>query len=833
MAQGSSSLTISQRIALEGDEDIKKRLAELGSVGEKEFQRIAAASEASGSRLSGVSNVMASIRTNVASVSTSFAPVITQFGHLHESAKKFGESLSHVSEHVFPNFKEVIALGTAAGVAGLVQFISTGARAAKDIGDLSSALGINIISFQAFKGAAAAAGIEGNKFEAMMSRFAVKATEAGKTQLNVFGDLAKQLTGNISTMGVNVLRGQQKAIDSSIGLVIRGGQGMAAAAGAATIDIDSRITKGFADGNSEIHKKFMETAEILKAVMVSSGIAVNQTTGQMAKNLSDISAKGGDAGEKIRKMMSEIGVQLPSQNAFEAVDRYLKSWDHDLSRVVTMWKVVGNEVQPKTLEEAFRETADRVKQMGVGIQQTAFIRQNFGRDALRMTEILKGGSAGIEDIIERFTELGIAISPAESAIGSKLVIAFEHLENAISNTRTMLAIGLAPALEPIAEMFTHAIAGMSGSIREWAADVANQLVPGLTELAHIMEHGTHGVEVQSEWVKTLIKTWDGIAQTGRMVAGAFRILIGVLDHVADALNYVFDTKFTGGTLLAILAIGRVTGAFGLLSAAAALALDAFMLFVTKPLVFLIEMAAKMGLIRAATVAIQTAFLATVEFFSAGSMVSLFAPLLAAIGPVGWVILALAAIAAALITWMGGWDAVFKFLGEGWDNLKATVGAFIEMVKSAATALARLFSMGGGASTAGAGGYEAGGPIVGPRGRDRVPIWATAGEWVMREAAVSKYGLGIMSAINSLTFPAPALAAAGPISSLPPPSLRFAEGGLIPSVGSQGPGSTLNLSIGTEVFEGLFAPRAVADKILRYSRSREVASAGRKPGHFTG
>lgn len=47
----------------------------------------------------------------------------------------------------------------------------------------------------------------------------------------------------------------------------------------------------------------------------------------------------------------------------------------------------------------------------------------------------------------------------------------------------------------------------------------------------------------------------------------------------------------------------------------------------------------------------------------------------------------------------------------------------------------------------------GGPIVGPGGptSDRVPIWASNGEFMMRSAAVDRYGMGFMHAVNAGRF----------------------------------------------------------------------------------
>lgn len=70
--------------------------------------------------------------------------------------------------------------------------------------------------------------------------------------------------------------------------------------------------------------------------------------------------------------------------------------------------------------------------------------------------------------------------------------------------------------------------------------------------------------------------------------------------------------------------------------------------------------------------------------------------------------------------------------------------------------------------------------------DNVPIDATAGEFMHPVAAVKKYGKDFMESVRNLSFPvdlARQVKAAGRVYS--PRSMRFAEGGLIPSQGSAG------------------------------------------------
>lgn len=95
-----------------------------------------------------------------------------------------------------------------------------------------------------------------------------------------------------------------------------------------------------------------------------------------------------------------------------------------------------------------------------------------------------------------------------------------------------------------------------------------------------------------------------------------------------------------------------------------------------------------------------------------------------------------------------------------------------------------FSGGGGSGGADVGSQQlaGGGLVVGPGSgtSDDVNIWASNGEYMLRASAVQRYGLPMLDAINSETFPGPSVA---PIRA---PRTHYADGGLV--VGGAGAGA---------------------------------------------
>src|SRR6185436_552385 len=108
----------------------------------------------------------------------------------------------------------------------------------------------------------------------------------------------------------------------------------------------------------------------------------------------------------------------------------------------------------------------------------------------------------------------------------------------------------------------------------------------------------------------------------------------------------------------------------------------------------------------------------------------------------------------------GANAVIGFLQKIKDFALAVWNAITGAAKEAAQAQNQ-------AAQAGAAGFARGGPIIGPgtSTSDSVPIWASAGEFMVRAAAVRRYGLGLFHALNAMR--------------LPPDVFRgFSQGGLV-------------------------------------------------------
>jgi len=809
---------IRQRIALEGGDTVKQQLLELGQVGEKAFAQIQAASAPTARGLAGISGVVATMQSSFATVSTAVAPVIAQFGHVRESAVQFGESLTQVADRIFPHFKEVLAIGTAGSVVGLVELIKKATEWSHSIGITAQELNLSVKAYQDISLAAAKAGVDMDKANVIFTRLTKSISEGAQQQKDTLLDIAKAGFGDMAAQGVTVVRGMARSTSEATTVVVSDIMKMAKA----------------------VHPFAIQIQEQMQALAKEGKINVVPALAQIEQKIIDIARQNNAAGEAMRQNLAKLTEQIPALTFGELFDR-IKTGGSDVAAVFRRMGVSITDAHGAALP------LDNVlKQMAANMEK---FEHNAGM-AADMSRILGRGWKEIIPILEQIryqaAALGLTLGKEDTEMSEQLNASFAVLTITIKNLSAVMVNAFGPSIKVIVDALSQSVTNNAESWREFAATLATRVAPIARELAGLIIGTTKAADLQTPEVKALAAAWEGMVQVAKAVAGAFQAVVYVLDQVAEVINAVFGTKFTGGSLLAILAIAKVTGAFAVLTAAANLALDVFMLFVTKPIVALIEMAAKLGLISAAVSALQGAFAATVAFFSAGSMSALFAPLIAAIGPVGWIILGLAAISAALITWMGGWETVFKFLGDGFDNLVKTIQAFLGMVSAAITAMLRLIGLAAQNPAASAalppagstgstpegravppGGLQLvrGGAVFGPGGIDTVPAWLTSGEWVMRTAAVAKYGSGLMHMINSLQFPV--IPGIGSASVMAPPSLHYAGGGPAPTLGQDDDRVMVDLTHNGRMFPVLAKAR-VASALIDHAREMATASAGPAP-----
>jgi hypothetical protein len=206
---------------------------------------------------------------------------------------------------------------------------------------------------------------------------------------------------------------------------------------------------------------------------------------------------------------------------------------------------------------------------------------------------------------------------------------------------------------------------------------------------------------------------------------------------------------------------------------------------------------------------------------------------------GGIPLILGIITAALVLIYENWDKIkkvanstldaiinhpfTKWLDSVWQKVKKIGEGIAGWLKQGGSTGASIPDTSGGgtveASEGNAKGFATGGYISGPGTgtSDSIPARLSNGEFVVRSAAVSRFGLDFLHAVNSMSMP---MFAGGGLVGAPS---RLAGGGAgAPAT------SALNLTIDGQTFRGLKGPSSVVSDLSDFAISRQASSAGRKP-----
>lgn len=196
--------------------------------------------------------------------------------------------------------------------------------------------------------------------------------------------------------------------------------------------------------------------------------------------------------------------------------------------------------------------------------------------------------------------------------------------------------------------------------------------------------------------------------------------------------------------------------------------------------------------------------------------------------------------------------IAQFFVDGWESVKtaakSAMDAIVQYALDAIPGLQRLIDLikagaaawrrySAAAAEAGANdnieGRARGGPINGPgtSTSDSILARLSRGEYVVRAAAVAKYGRHLLDQINSMNFRG--FASGGLVDAFSPSIPRFATGGATSDVanGNSKRPVIFQFPDGSE-FAGEMEVNT-ADRLGRYANKRRTSSSGRKPTYYGG
>jgi phage-related protein len=753
MAQGRD--TISQRIALDGVDQIKKQLADLGVTGEAAIKQIQTAAAASSSNLNTWSQSIAKAGAYWSAFKKSLDPTT-------ESLKGLSEAVDLVAKR----FGVELAGGLAGATAALIEFSSKGAELTHEVEEGAKTLGISTDAFQQLQDSAAASGLSLDE-----------AKNAVAQLTRTIGEAQLAAGGLGTTFGQN-------------GQILRGG-----------VDSATDGVQKLTGGMKSLSDQTQNGVQVLRG-MNTEAVKANDAWGHLGITLSQYPATQAGTIKLIQDLSTALD-RLTNTNERNAVAQQLlgRSW--------------------KTTLPALEDFAKRLQ-----------------------TGTVAAGAFNHEQI-----ELGNAQYRAQAA----LRLAAQRAEGAIG-------LVFSPAITAVFNALNQAIAQNSHYFIELGETIAAKVTPVAQDLIKLIQ-GASDDQIGTKWLLDLKNGIAGVSAEAQKMGPALEIAFGglvtVLNGIAFVLNAITGSNAFNATAVAIIAVvGRLTGAFTLLGAVLRVALVALGTIITgiAAVVGLPAeiVAAIVGLVAAiayevyqnwdaikafvlaawdaiATAASDMAAAINADFQALGTEIAdIWNAVLSGVGTVAQAFVdawnsAVKSVADAF-DWLWGWiSGVFANIANGISSLIDKIGNLISNIGSAV-------GLGASGNTAVAG-AAGGGLIVGAGSdtSDSIPIRASHGEFMVRAAAVRRYGLDFMYALNAMKLATRGFSMGGLIDGLGAgmviPRTRFATGGAV----AAGPsGQVINLSIFGENLGQLIADDTVAQKITNFANRRQLRSAGRKP-----
>ena len=221
-----------------------------------------------------------------------------------------------------------------------------------------------------------------------------------------------------------------------------------------------------------------------------------------------------------------------------------------------------------------------------GVKKSTIAMQLFGRGGAALIPFLNEGKAGILELEKQAEQLGITLTEQQSIIGDALGDSLNRVTNAIKGIKLQLGLIFAPAVTRVADLFTKRIIASRQAFVAFGEELANRIVPVVEDVINALSGNDADVknsviiELRNQMIGFGTATKQAI--TG-IVIPAFKALKVVLDGIAELINGLFGTNFSGTAVGIGIALAQLTGAFRLLAAGIRVAYFALLLFARNPI----------------------------------------------------------------------------------------------------------------------------------------------------------------------------------------------------------------------------------------------------------
>jgi phage-related protein len=824
--------TITQRIQLVGGDEIKLQLEGIGRAGELAFTRLSAAAN-TGSVFSRFGSAIDTVRTKMSTV-------VAEASRVGNAVTRVGESIAAAGARI----GIVAGVGIAGAATKLAQAARNAGESQEALDNNAAALGVGAKELDTFQKVAGLAGVGQESLQKALLKVNSAANEqvkADRTLSKAKQDLFRQFQrGEISYQAYsNALRkinedaNQGNDVFTRLGVNIRGADGQVK--DSLTLFRELGDALGNVRNGTERSGLAMEVfgsrnAKLTKLSMMSAA--------EFRKQAEEIQRLTPALEDAEREGLANFGdrLELLGKVATTTRDKIFAVFAPSLTRLVdaVIERVAGARAGMLAIAQDLQAKLEPII--------TDIIAAIEGRDAdVQNSSILKFRDAAVQG----FQDVAAAVQLVVKGIGALKVV----LDGIAISINTVFGTKLT-GNELLAAGALLKLTGLMGVFRT----VGSGLITVITALVAVFGGWTVAIAAAGFALGFFIV--QSIQQLGGLQAIATRVLQGIpiiIGRVLQGIPILINQAVQGIVSLVqqiVSGIGSVlSGVVGLFTPVIA-AVSAFAQSIITAIgnipTQIGQLFSALGSLIAGVWAgiaetATTAWATITQLFTDGvnSIVSFFTSLPETLATLwanivqaaqdAWnaIVEATKTLAQGIMDALkAGVDAAIGYVKDLYDQTIGFFNGIIEKAKAVASAVASAFSGGGGDGET-IPGNAAGGYIQG-RGTgtsDSILSWLSNGEFVMRAAAVKKWGVGLLSKMNNLQMPNIA-------GAVLPPIPKFASGGLV-SAGMSGGGRPLTLQIGDQVISGLTANTGAVETLQRYAAQKAVRSAGRKPLWFQG
>lgn len=498
--------TISQRIALEGGDEIKRQLEDMGKAG-------TIAADQMGAAFLAASQELDKFVSKIRNVEVAFAAVSKSAAGVGQGIANFGAAFTKFESAISRTLRNTALFGAAVGGAVFVvgKLIKSSFDAADAVGEEAASLGISTDAFQGLSAAAADSGIEQEQFGRALSNLNKIIKDAAIEQ-------AAQSLGKMGRVFAPTAQGAEAAA-RAVGQLSNGVSDIAALGDTSTnvlsrLGISVRDFRGNIKGADDVLFEIADALNKLPDGSVKSALAL-EAFGKRGRNFVDLLSRGG---EGLREFTAQFRALSLSEREISIGDQVARSLliletrlDAARNKLVLLFAPsVGS------LADAFsKKILDNFENLRAGLFNVV---QNGVEPAIRdLVRLINGDDANVEtqwiiDARERLRSFG----NGARQVGVILLAVFEGIRAASG-----------AAAKAINALFGSNIGGGSLSFALFAAAILR-----ITGLLGLM---TAGINLAAASLRVLIQAF-GLAARAAVAFGAVLTLITAFNPALGAIT---------------------------------------------------------------------------------------------------------------------------------------------------------------------------------------------------------------------------------------------------------------------------------------------------------